>query len=87
MFFTRFIIIFISLLLVASFEVSFAATGSGMTESGTTSIKVKKIDKNEKEVEKDINSNSGINNEEDSIEEKKTENNAQKIILEVYKIQ
>jgi hypothetical protein len=67
-----------------SIEVSFASSGSEIqtnTISGTTSIKTKEIEKSGSETEVSIST------EEEKIEEKKTEKNAQKIILEVYKIQ
>ncbi len=93
MFFIRISIILISLLLITSFEVSFAATGSVLTESGITNIKSKDTEKSDKETnketnkEKEILTNDDLSDEEEKIEEKKTEKNAQNIILEVYKIQ
>lgn len=81
MFFIRILVIFIATLFTLSIEASFAASGSGNTGSGNTTIKIKEIEKNEGEIEIDTNT------EEAKIEEKKTEKNAQKIILEVYKIQ
>ncbi len=86
MFFIRLIIILISAACIFSLETSFAASGSWITLSGNTTIKTKDIEKVDKDKEIDTDTGS-ITNEEKKVEEKKTEQNAQKIILEVYKIQ
>jgi hypothetical protein len=89
MFFARIFFILISLFLITSFEVSFAASGSLSTWSGIAPIAIRDIEKIDKEKNKDTETNSGTetSTEEEKIEEQKTEKNAQKIILEVYKIQ
>lgn len=89
MFFTRIFFIFISLFLITSFEASFAASGSGSTWSGIITINIKDTEKTDKEKNKDTETNTGTEatTEEEKMEEQKTEKNAQKIILEVYKIQ
>ena len=83
MFLIRFFIILVIALCSFSIETSFASSGSEIqsTTSGTTSVKVKEIEKSGSETEVSTST------EEEKIEEKKTEKNAQKIILEVYKIQ
>ncbi len=74
MLFIRFVIIALSAILIFSGNSVFAASGSGVSASTGT--------KNKTIVE--LPSPSVIEN---AIEDKKTEKNAQKIILEVYKIQ
>ncbi len=82
MLFIRILVILVSITFAISANTSFAASWY-LVWSGTTSIKVKNIEKDQKEDE-----GSGDTNTEDKkIEDKKTEKNAQKIILEVYKIQ
>ena len=81
----RVLIILISTVLIFSTDESFAASGSSVTASGNTTVKVKSTEKID--TEKKDNGNSETNTEEKKIEDKKTETNAQKIILEVYKIQ
>ena len=61
---------------------SFAASGSW---ASATNTKSKIIEKEQKEVQSTPDDNT--NNEEKAVENKNTEKNAQKIILEVYKIQ
>lgn len=82
MFYIRIIVILISSLFLLWVEGSFAMSGSD-TSSGET-VKIKMTEKVLEE-KKSAESESGIENRK--IEEQKTETNAQKIILEVYKIQ
>jgi hypothetical protein len=79
----RILVILISAIFALSVEASFAASGSGTTATGNTTIKIKEIDK----IEKDADTHTDTGTEEEKIAEQKTEKNAQKIILEVYKIQ
>lgn len=74
MLFIRFVIIVLSAIFIFSGNSMFAASGSGVSVSTGT--------KNKSIVE--LPSPSVIEN---AIEDKKTEKNAQKIILEVYKMQ
>lgn len=89
MFFIRILIILVSILPIVSFETSFAASGSGTTSSGVAPAIIKDTEKIDKDKNKDIETDTGseLSTEEEKIEEQKTEKNAQKIILEVYKIQ
>ncbi len=86
MFFLRIIAILFSTIIYFSVGDSFAASGAITTNSGSTTIKEKSIEKvdKEKKIEK---VESSTDTEEKKVEEKKTEINAKKIILEVYKIQ
>ena len=61
---------------------SFAASG---WSSSTINTKSKTVEKDQKEVQS--SSDDDTNDEERAVENKNTEKNAQKIILEVYKIQ
>lgn len=83
MFFIRILFIIVSTILIFWVDGSFAMSGSINTGSVETTIKTKNTEK----IEGDqlIETNTGT--EERRVEEKKTEKNAQKIILEVYKIQ
>lgn len=89
MFFIRILIILVSILPIVSFETSFAASESGTTSSGVAPAIIKDTEKIDKDKNKDIETDTGseLSTEEEKIEEQKTEKNAQKIILEVYKIQ
>lgn len=82
MFLLRIIIIFASTSLLFMTTGSFAASWSGSTGSGNTTTKIResiKIPIDDTIVDTD--------SEEKKVEDQKTEKNAQKIILEVYKIQ
>ncbi len=84
MFFIRILVILVSsTILIFSANESFAASGSSVTASGNTTVKVKNTEK----IDTDTSDTQNNNSEEKKVEDKKTEKNAQKIILEVYKIQ
>lgn len=83
MFFIRVLSILVSAVFLFSFTDSFAMSWAVMSNSWEVSSKIKNNEKIEKNDIEETNSGS----EEKKIEEKKTEKNAQKIILEVYKIQ
>ena len=75
-------LILIPAVLMFTATVSFAASGSW---ASTTNTKSKTVEKEQKEVKS--SSDDDTNDEERAVENKNTEKNAQKIILEVYKIQ
>ena len=75
-------LILISALLIFTATESFAASGAS---SSAINTKSKIVDKEQKEVKS--SSDDDTNDEERAVENKNTEKNAQKIILEVYKIQ
>lgn len=75
-------LILISTLLMFTATESFAASG---WSSSTINTKSKTVEKDQKEVQS--SSDDDTNDEERAVENKNTEKNAQKIILEVYKIQ
>ncbi len=83
MLYIRILIILIASVLTLVVETSFASSGSGNTATGSANARIKDIDK----VEKDTSIAMSTNTEEEKIEESKTEKNAQRIILEVYKMQ
>lgn len=85
MFFIRILVILISATLMFTATESFAASGSSTMSSGSTNIKIKTTEKEQKNKEQEESSDNTT--EEKKVEDKKTEKNAQKIILEVYKIQ
>ncbi len=80
MFFIRLLVILISVAFTISVNSSFAASGSSWSSSGAITTKIKNV-------EKDGEENLDNDAEDKKVEDKKTEKNAQKIILEVYKIQ
>lgn len=78
MFFMRFLILFS--VVSALFQTHIFAASGGTTNTGSTTT-------NKAQMLIDTGSDTGTLVEERKIEEKKTEKNAQKIILDVYKIQ
>lgn len=83
MFYLRIFLILISTALMLWVDGSFAMSGSNNTGSTEVNSKIKNTEK----IEEDHSIETSTGTEERKIEEKKTEKNAQKIILEVYKIQ
>ncbi len=77
-------LILISALLIFTATESFAASGSS---SSTINTKSKIVEKEQKEVKSSSDDNTDTKDDEKAVENKNTEKNAQKIILEVYKIQ
>lgn len=75
MFYIRILVILVITILALTATDSFAATGSTMIGSGSVTSKITDIQKDETIIT------------ENSIEDRKKEQNAQKIILEVYKLQ
>ena len=75
MFYIRILIILAASILALVANDSFAATGSNMIGSGTITDKITPTQKDESITA------------ENSVEDRKKEQNAQKIILEVYKLQ
>lgn len=83
MFFIRFFVILISAIYIFSIEVSFAASGSWITLSGNSTIKVKDIEK----IDKEINTETGSSTEEKKVENRKTEQRFLELIIEASKNQ
>lgn len=86
MFFLRTFVILFSIIIYFSVNNSFAASGTIVTTTGNVIGKEKYTEKIDKE-KKSEKIESSSDTEEKKVEEKKTEINAKKIILEVYKIQ
>ena len=84
MFFIRILVILISFtILIFSANESFAASGSGVTASGNTTVKVK----NTERIDTDTSDTENSNSEEKKIEDKKKEQIIWKLTVETFKLQ